>query len=318
MQPSNLAARAGRWSAQHRKTAILGWIVFVVLAVVVGGRIGLNALDESASGSGESKRGDMIVEAAGFPEQAGEQVLVQGAGAEEREAAVHDVVARLTANRGRRAARSGPVSSKDGRSMLVRFALRGDKEQAAKLVEQPVAAVAAAQRRPSERARRAVRRGLRDQGDRRAGRQGRQAVAPDLLRRAAGHPAGRVRRRRGRRPAARARRHRRRRHGRPARPGQPALRAAGRRGRARGDHRPRRRRRLRDVLLTSRHGGARPRALRRGRGGARRRHLGPRGADLRPDRDDRDGRAAVLRQPDLRRLRRRHDARRRRRRCSAR
>ncbi len=82
MQPSNLAARAGRWSAQHRKTAILGWIVFVVLAVVVGGRIGLNALDESASGSGESKRGDMMVEAAGFPQQAGEQVLVQGAGAE--------------------------------------------------------------------------------------------------------------------------------------------------------------------------------------------------------------------------------------------
>ena len=35
MQPSNLAARAGRWSAQHRKTAILGWIAFVVLAVGV-------------------------------------------------------------------------------------------------------------------------------------------------------------------------------------------------------------------------------------------------------------------------------------------
>jgi hypothetical protein len=27
-----LAARAGRWSAQYRKTAILGWILFVVLA----------------------------------------------------------------------------------------------------------------------------------------------------------------------------------------------------------------------------------------------------------------------------------------------
>ena len=35
MQSRNLAARAGRWSAEHRKTAILGWILFVVLAVVV-------------------------------------------------------------------------------------------------------------------------------------------------------------------------------------------------------------------------------------------------------------------------------------------
>ena len=35
MQSRNLAATAGRWSAQHRKTAILGWIVFVVLATDV-------------------------------------------------------------------------------------------------------------------------------------------------------------------------------------------------------------------------------------------------------------------------------------------
>ena len=82
------------------RTAILGWILFVVLAVVVGGRIGHNDLDESAAGSGESKRGDMIVEAAGFPERAREQVLVQGkgtvrAGDPEVTAAVRDVVSRL-------------------------------------------------------------------------------------------------------------------------------------------------------------------------------------------------------------------------------
>ena len=145
MQPSNLSARAGRWSAQHRRTAILGWIVFVVLAVVVGGRIGLSALDEAASGTGESKRGDMIVEAAGFPRPAGEQVLVQGAGAKERAAAVRDTVARLTRIAGV-AQVQRPVTSEDGRSMLVRFAIRGDKEQASELVEQPVAAVAAVQR----------------------------------------------------------------------------------------------------------------------------------------------------------------------------
>ena len=78
MQRRNLAARAGRWSAQHSRKAILGWVLFVVLAVVVGGKVGQDDLDESAAGNGESKRGDMIVEAAGFPEQAGEQVLSRG------------------------------------------------------------------------------------------------------------------------------------------------------------------------------------------------------------------------------------------------
>ena len=141
MQPSNLAARVGRWSAQHRRTAILGWVVFVVLAVVVGGKIGQNDLDESAAGSGESKRGDMIVEAAGFPEQSGEQVLIQG---ESTTAAVRDVVTRLERIESVTEIQR-PLTSQDGRSVLVSFELRGSDEQAEKLVEQPLAAVAAAQ-----------------------------------------------------------------------------------------------------------------------------------------------------------------------------
>ena len=36
----NLAARMGRWSAQHRKTAIWGWLVFVFLAFAIGGGVG--------------------------------------------------------------------------------------------------------------------------------------------------------------------------------------------------------------------------------------------------------------------------------------
>ncbi|MEA2440153.1 MAG: hypothetical protein QOH76_1577, partial [Thermoleophilaceae bacterium] len=32
MKTRNLAARAGHWSAQHRKIAIFGWIAFVVLS----------------------------------------------------------------------------------------------------------------------------------------------------------------------------------------------------------------------------------------------------------------------------------------------
>ena len=115
MQSRNLAARAGRWSAQHRKTAILGWILFVVLATVLGGKVGQNKIDESASGNGESKRGDMIVDAAGFPDQAGEQVLIQGKGASDPQvtAAVKDVVSRLSGSRASRRsrARSTPATA---------------------------------------------------------------------------------------------------------------------------------------------------------------------------------------------------------------
>src|SRR5688572_18285076 len=133
MQHGNLAARIGKWSAQHRRTAILGWIAFVVLAVVVGGKIGQNDLDESATGSGESKRGDMLVEAAGFPEQSGEQVLIQG---KSTTAAVRDVVTRLERIEGITEIQR-PLTSKDGRSVLVSFELRGSDEEAEKLVEQP-------------------------------------------------------------------------------------------------------------------------------------------------------------------------------------
>ena len=104
MQPRNLAARAGRWSATHRKTAMLGWILFVVLATVVGGKVGQKNIEPSAMGNGESKRGDMIVADAGFPETIGERVLIQGKGSikssdPEVTAAVKDVVSRLGRSR---------------------------------------------------------------------------------------------------------------------------------------------------------------------------------------------------------------------------
>ena len=80
MPKQNLAARAGRWSAQHRKRAILGWILFVVLATVIGGAVGVNNLADEDMGNGESRTADQAVAAAGFPKETGEQVLVQGKG----------------------------------------------------------------------------------------------------------------------------------------------------------------------------------------------------------------------------------------------
>jgi RND superfamily putative drug exporter len=157
MPSPNFAARAGRWSAAHRKTAVLGWILFVVLATVLGGSVGQRTLDDAASGNGESKRGSMLIDAADFPEQSGEQVLVQAKGdaradGPEVRAAVQDVVAQLERIDGvteiespLQAEHRDNTVSADGRSVVVNFTLPGDEEATEKAVAAPLAAVAAVQ-----------------------------------------------------------------------------------------------------------------------------------------------------------------------------
>src|SRR4029077_20869662 len=73
---TNLTVGRGRWSARHRKTAIFGWLAFVVLAVVLGKAVGVTMIDENTSGVGESGRADRILDA-GFERPAAETVLVQ-------------------------------------------------------------------------------------------------------------------------------------------------------------------------------------------------------------------------------------------------
>jgi uncharacterized membrane protein YdfJ with MMPL/SSD domain len=75
-----LAGRAGRWSAGHRKTAIWGWIAFVVAAIALGGALGTKTLD-NGGGDGESARAEKTLEG-GFPQSASETVIVQAKGEE--------------------------------------------------------------------------------------------------------------------------------------------------------------------------------------------------------------------------------------------
>ena len=136
MQKNNLAARAGRWSAQHRKRAILGWILFVVLATVVGGAVGQRMLADEDMGNGESRAADQAVAAAGFPKETGEQVLVQAKGKDANHdarftAAVDDVVTRLDAAPHVKEVKSPYAKgnegqlSRDGSAALVTFKLAG-------------------------------------------------------------------------------------------------------------------------------------------------------------------------------------------------
>ena len=52
----HLAARMGRWSAAHWKTATFGWLVIIAIVFYVGNQMGTETIDEATSGPGESGR----------------------------------------------------------------------------------------------------------------------------------------------------------------------------------------------------------------------------------------------------------------------
>jgi len=139
MSSNTFAARAGRWSAQHRKTAIFGWLAFVIAAFVIGGNLGTKTLSEKDLGVGDSGRATKITDKA-FPEVASEEVFVQSktqtATDPAYRAAVRDIEHRLAAQPNVRKIKSpydkgnpGQIS-RDGHSALVNFEIAGDPDQA--------------------------------------------------------------------------------------------------------------------------------------------------------------------------------------------
>jgi len=152
-----LAGRAGRWSAAHRKTAIWGWIAFVIAAITLGGALGTKTLSDSQSGVGESKSADLSLEK-GFPQGATEQVIFHSRGGESARGpqvkeAVGSVEARLrklpfVANLTSPYAKGadGQISG-DGRSALLKFEIpeRGGTEPD-EVVGKALAQVAAVQK----------------------------------------------------------------------------------------------------------------------------------------------------------------------------
>jgi RND superfamily putative drug exporter len=155
-EKTNFAARAGRWSAAHWKTAFLGWFVLCVAVFIAGMASNVRILSSTDTDSGESKKAGQILER-DFPSHAAESVLVQSKTqtiANPRfRAAVADVVrtlsglARVQNVRSPLRARGHTQISKDGRSALVQFELRGDPDKAVDKVQPIVDAVAAVQAR---------------------------------------------------------------------------------------------------------------------------------------------------------------------------
>ena len=150
----NLAARMGRWSADHRKLAIWGWLGFVVLAVVVGGAVGEKQIDEVDQFHGESKRAEQALDRSGL-RPVDEVVFVRSprftVADPEFKATLTDVGERLAAVPHVRELQS-PVSgggsvSKDGHAALIDFQIAGDSIEARDRVQPALDAVAAAQER---------------------------------------------------------------------------------------------------------------------------------------------------------------------------
>jgi uncharacterized membrane protein YdfJ with MMPL/SSD domain len=158
VQSQNLASRAARWSAGHRKTAIFGWLAFVIAATLIAGAIGgQKTIADEDYGNGSSKVADKAIADANFRDSAEEQVLVQGKGSVKVgdvafTGAVKDTVSRLEALKGVDRVKS-PLAkgnegqiSKDGRSALVTFEIPGDDDVTESRVDGTLAASAAVQK----------------------------------------------------------------------------------------------------------------------------------------------------------------------------
>ena len=134
-----LAARAGHWSATHRKAAIFGWLGFVVLAILIGQMAGQKTIFGADQFNGESGRAEHALEDAGLRPN-DEAVLVQSENLTisdpEFRTAINQTTSRLSQAKDVKNVKSpltgAAALSADRRSALVEFQITGDALEAAK------------------------------------------------------------------------------------------------------------------------------------------------------------------------------------------
>ncbi|MFD9219397.1 MMPL family transporter [Streptomyces sp. NPDC060064] len=152
--PRGIAARAGGWSARHRWAAVGIWVLFVILAMAAGSAAGTVKLKDSEQLKGETTQAAKITAEAGVEEPAGETVLVQARNGSVKATDAGfrkavDEVMKAVGDTGAVTAVTSPYDtksiSKDGRSALVQFDVRGDPETAGDRIEPVLKAVATVQ-----------------------------------------------------------------------------------------------------------------------------------------------------------------------------
>ena len=136
---NNIAARMGRWSASHWKTAVFGWLAFVIAAVAIGQVVGTKQIDQNNSNVGQAHKADQMLLDAGFQtDPQTEIVLIQSkthtATDPAFRAVVNDVVRTVspfsTVERLRSpyAPGRGAQISADGHSAMVEWDMKGDNK----------------------------------------------------------------------------------------------------------------------------------------------------------------------------------------------
>src|SRR5919201_1983512 len=152
MNRLNLAARAGRWSAEHWKTATAIWIVVVLVAIAAGRMAGTHKLSDAEQATGETARAEHILASAGFSTPASESVLVKSASSTAGDpafrSAVGSVMAKLRTMPPVKNLRTGAAGeiSKDRHAQLVEFDMKCKADSADKRVQPLLDAVSGLQR----------------------------------------------------------------------------------------------------------------------------------------------------------------------------
>jgi RND superfamily putative drug exporter len=150
---NNIAARMGRWSASHWKTAVFGWLAFVVAALFIGMNVGTKNLADEDYSTGQSHKADLILKQ-GFPQSdpQTEFVLVQSSklsvNAAEFRSTVDDVVGAVKDNPNIKNLKSpldpknSDLVSSDRSTAMVTFDMKGKYDDATKKIDPIEAAVA--------------------------------------------------------------------------------------------------------------------------------------------------------------------------------
>ena len=156
MTDTNLAARAGAWSARNWKKALFGWLVFAVAASVVGNVVGHRQMKDSEFASGEAATAITMLEQAGMTQPASESVLIQSKKQVYTDpgfqSAIAGVVQTLALQKDATNIQNpllkeggGGQISADGHSVLIQFDVRGDPNKAQDKIEPILTAIAGVQ-----------------------------------------------------------------------------------------------------------------------------------------------------------------------------
>src|SRR3954452_865502 len=153
----SFAARMGRWSASHWKTAVFGWLAFVALSLFIGASLGTKQISKTDANVGESRTADHIISDGGFQldkngestDEQFEMVLIQSRTLTTADPAFRSAIAdtqktlrtfpQVTKLRSPLGADHDGLISKDRHSVLIQFTPSGSYVEATAYIDTIVA-----------------------------------------------------------------------------------------------------------------------------------------------------------------------------------